>query len=387
MLKAQDIFNRLSEWPHRQTGSEQEFEAREALMAQLAGEVGVFTTEEGYYTPASYIPFLWTVTVTQLISLLAVNFVPLLSLVLSLLAAGSLYLFLDWRKSPAIWWWASKATANLVASKGTGQSLVIVMAHLDSAPASYAYRPNQVKKFTVTLYFTIILHALPLVYALFAASGINVSVGLLLPIQLMMFVSVIIASIDYWRFGATAGANDNLTGVAAASELASRLWADMPENTEIRLVITSSEETGMLGAQHYFTVHKEEILTRDTVVLNLDTVGSQNLRYVTQSGSFSKITYKGILQQTAGLLAGTKSFPDIHPIQHRVGDFDTVWFARAGVPCLTLASYNMDEVMPYIHTPQDVAKHVHMDTVALSVDFGEMVIRSSLAMQDTDTGR
>jgi hypothetical protein len=371
----------LSEWPHRGTGTEEEFEAREALSSQIAGEPGVFMTEEGFFAPATYLPFLWTVTLTEVAMLGLLNGFPLLALFGSLLSFISYFLFMDWRKSPMVWWWSSKITANLVSSKGEGSKLVILMAHIDSAPASFAYRRSQVKNFSKSIYGSVGLFALPPIFALFAEFGFTLPGWLLSLIAALLLISVLLASIDYWRFGFTHGANDNLTGVAAATAAASNLWREMPEDTEVRLVITSAEEGGMLGAQHYYDAHREELHSKHTMVVNIDTVGYGKLSYVRKSGSFTPVTYPGILHQTAKLLAGTGAFPDIRSAVHKVGDFDSVWFARAGIPSLTLAAYDANGLMPYIHTPEDTVEHVDYKLMESAAGFAETIIRSAIALE------
>ena len=377
MLKAREIFEKLSEWPHRGCGSEDEMEAREALIAELTGEYGVDITDEGFKCPRSYLPFFWMIAIGQAVVVLLSPWAPAFMLAAGILFFLSHLLYFDWRVSPLIWWGARTVTANVSASRGAGNRLVILMAHLDSAPSSYAYRPEQVRHFKLSVYMGTFIVGLG---ALIPAMGTQ---DVTLPnwagwiVALLLLGQAVVASIDFWRFGYTPGANDNLTGVAAATEVASRLWKTMPPDTEVRLVVTSGEEAGMLGAQHYWRQHRDELKQRETHVLNFDTVGYGNLSYVTQSGGFTPVYYDGPLARAAAAVTKIdKRYGHVRAAKHHVGDFDSVWFARDGISSLTVAAYDDEGLMPHIHTQEDKADHVDMAIVEDAVRFGEAVIRT-----------
>lgn len=377
MLKARDIFETLKEWPHRGACSPEEEEAREALMAALAGEYGVHTTDEGFFCPPSYLRFFWILAVGQAAVVSFSAMMPAIMLAAGLLLFLSHLLYFDWRVSPLIWWGARTLTANVAATKGQGRRLVILMAHLDSAPASFAYRPTQVRQFRYAVYAGTAVMGLGVLVPALGTQDIVMPGWLTGVFTVLLLLQAVMASIDFWRFGYTPGANDNLTGVAAATEVASRLWKSMPESTEVRLVITSGEEAGMLGAQHYWRQHREELKERETHVLNFDTVGFGALKYVTESGGFTPIYYDGPLTDTARALTRMdKRYSHIGPARHHVGDFDSVWFVRDDISALTLAAYDAEGLMPHIHTPDDTEDHIDMKLVEEAAAFGEAIIRT-----------
>jgi len=375
-LTSATIFSKLSEWPSRGAGTEDEMMAREMLTTELLGEPGVDVAEEGLMAPSSYLPFFWLIALGQAFAVGFGEIGPYVAMLVGALFLVSHLLFFDWRISPLIWLMPKKLTANLVATKGAGRRLVILMAHLDSAPASFAYRPDQVKNFAVNIYMGTFIVALGFIVPLLDAYGLHAPFWLRLLFVGALLVQVFIASIDHWRCGYTPGANDNLSGVAAATEAASRLWRKMPKDTEVRLVITSAEEAGMLGAQHYSRVHEDELKARVTHIVNFDTVGSKNLKYIRRSGGFTPVYYPGPLLEAAGTLEKQgPRFSGITAGEHHVGDFDSVWFVRRGISTLTIASYDDDGLMPHIHTVEDKAEHVDMAQVGLSALFGEALVR------------
>lgn len=375
-LTATEVFDKLKEWPHRGVGTEEEMEAREALITVLTGEFEVEITEEGFEAPKSYLPFFWATGLTCAAAVLFAPAMPLVMLLLGALGFISFFLFMDWRVSPLIWWGAQETTANLVARKGEGRRLIILMAHIDSAPASFAYRPGQVRNFKSSVYLSTALMSLGVLVPLFAGLDATLDVGGRILVAALLIGAQILASIDFWRFGFTPGANDNLTGVAAATSAASHLWQSLPADAEVRLVISSAEEAGMLGAQHYWQTHRDELKERDTFIVNIDTVGCTHLRYVVKSGGFSAVRYDNALTRTAQGL--TKLEPGFHSIragEHRVGDFDSVWFNRDRIPALTIASYDDDGLMPAIHTPEDTADKVDKGRMEQAARFAEAIAR------------
>jgi len=375
-LSAAHIFNKLSEWPHRGTGSEDEMMAREMLTTELSGEPEVELVEEGFMAPATYLPFFWLVAVGQATTVWISMWMPYMAILAGTVFLASHLLFFDWRISPLVWLCPKRLTANLVAKKGAGQRLIILMAHLDSAPASYAYRPDQVRHFTLSVYLGTAVVALGLLVPILDISGLVLPLWARTLMIVLLLVQPVFASIDYWRFGYTPGANDNLSGVAAATAAASNLWRHMPEDCEVRLLITSAEEAGMLGAQHYWRTHRDELKARDCYVINFDTVGNQDLRYVVSSGGFTPVSYDGVLLQTAEELScQNEQFKNFLPTVHSVGDFDSVWFVRDKIPSITIASYDHEGFMPFIHTPEDKAARVDMRKVELAAQFGEAVAR------------
>lgn len=386
-LETRQIFNSLLEWPHRGAGSEEEMMAREMLVTHLEGEAGVDTVEEAFFAPTSYIPFFTMIAGGTLLAIWTAAEMLYISLAIGLLFFVSHCLFFDWRVSPLIWFSPKKITANLVAKKGQGRKLFILMAHLDSAPASFAYRPEQVRNFEMSVYVSTALIAVGVAVPLFSIAGFNTPIWLLLFLTAALVAQVVLAGMDYWKWGYTPGANDNLSGVSAGVAAASRLWRRMPEDAEVRLVITSAEEAGMLGAQHYWQQHREEFASKDVYLINIDTVGNKHMRYVLKSGGFTPVIYANKLSETAASLTRkNEQFREIEAGTHKVGDFDSVWFQRDGVTSLTIASYDDDGMMPHIHTPEDKSCYVDMEKVELASKFAEAIVRMVPAYKSIKTG-
>jgi hypothetical protein len=375
-LQVKDVFAKLSEWPHRGVGSENEMEAREALITELSGEFEVEISEEGFDAPPSYVRFLWSMGLTAMVALFWANVMPSILALAGGVAFINIFLFFDGRFSPLIWWGARETTANLVATKGAGRRLIILMAHLDSAPASFVFRPGQIAHFRLSIWIAMGIFGLAVLFPLLASFGASIDLVTLGVSAALIFGLLVFLSVDFWRFGYAPGANDNLSGVAAATSAASHLWRLMPKGCEVRLVITSAKETGMLGAQHYWQTHRTELKQRETFVLNLDTVGCKNLSYVVESGGFTMMKYDNQLSQTANNLTQlNQQFTKVTPARHETGCFDTIWFHRDGFPVLTLASYDNEGYMTAVHTPDDTPDKLNFASIQLAALFAESIVR------------
>jgi Zn-dependent M28 family amino/carboxypeptidase len=186
----------------------------------------------------------------------------------------------------------------------------------------------------------------------------------------LLAIQLVIATIDFLRFGYTNAANDNGTGVAAVLASAEALWSEVPEGWSVEVLLTGAEEAGMIGAQKWVDRHLNELDRDNVYVVNIDTVGAGQLQFVEKTGTLTTLHYDNALVDLARNLAQTEpQFTKVQATAHRVADFDSVWFARAGIAALTLGAYDENGLMPYIHRPEDTLDKVDVAVVQSAVDF------------------
>ena len=136
----------------------------------------------------------------------------------------------------------------------------------------------------------------------------------------------------------------------------------------------------MIGAQRWLDDHKDMINKDDFYVLNIDTVGAGTLHYVEKTGTFTTLDYDNKLVDIARDLSRCDArFNAVKSKAHRVADFDSVWFARAGISALTLGSYDENGLMPHLHRPEDTIEHVDPDCVNEAVKFSIAVAKKLMA--------
>ncbi len=368
-MTAKQIVEQLCQLPNRAIGSKHE----EAVLSILShGFDQEWIKKEAFYSPKTYISIVWYLVLGIALGLICLNFNTIIGLILVFFFVTMALLYFNWYASPVTQFPPRIQTHNLLIKPPRHiktQKKLILMAHWDTAPISVLYRPEFVGNFRKSLRSNLIF----MLFAQFLAiSFFFVSNGFLLLLSnLLAFYFIlqgVISSIDYFRLGYSNGASDNATGVAAAVSTARQLWAKNLENIEVELVLTGAEEVGMLGARDYLKKHYQEF-TSETFLLNFDTLGHGELKIITQTGSWSNIIYDNMLTKTAReICQQDPTLKNISVGAWHTGDFDSVWFQRAGIPSLTLAALDKQGKMPHIHRPTDTFEKVDFRPMEKSID-------------------
>ncbi|MHB8872715.1 MAG: M28 family metallopeptidase [Myxococcaceae bacterium] len=379
------LVRELTSLPHRGATTANERLAAELLEARLR-EAGAEVHQEPFRTPPTYIATICWFASGLVAALLASPWAPWAAALAGAFFGGCGLLFLDYRWSPLSALPPQRESRNVVARRpgpaAPGATRVLVMAHYDSAPVSLLWLPRLVKGFRRSLYITaaLILFTAASLVASAAAPHLTALAYLRWALALYFVVQVVLSSADFLRFGHTNGAADNASGTAAAAATALRLWADLPPDVDLTLVLTSAEEVGMIGAGAYAKAHRGELDPARTLVLNFDNVGAGDLGIVETSGSLTTLRYDNRLTQEARRQAQPGgAFPGVRAFSWHTGDFDTLPFARVGIPCLTLLALDANGCIPNLHRPTDTLPNVEPELPCRAADFGVAVLRGVLA--------
>lgn len=149
------------------------------------------------------------------------------------------------------------------------------------------------------------------------------------------------------------GANDNLSGCLASMSVLKHLAeADVRfENTEVRVILTGSEEAGLRGAKAYAKAHEKELKEVETVVVACDTMRDLEYMYVYDrdlSGTLKHDKQAKELMRNAGLNCGY----DFKYSSIYLGACDAAAFTQKGIKATGFAA--MDPTPPrYYHTRLD----------------------------------
>jgi Zn-dependent M28 family amino/carboxypeptidase len=199
--------------------------------------------------------------------------------------------------------------------------------------------------------------------------------SMLLTIRILFAIYFIgqatLGTIDYFRKGFTNGASDNATGVVAAIATAQKLKNQL-SHTAIEVVLTNAEEVGMVGALAYQKkFFKEE---GATYLINFDTLGQGDLKIITKTGSFTTVRYENEVTVAAESITKTDPrFANVATGSWHTADFDSVWFVRAGVACLTLAALDANGLMPNIHRPNDTLDNIDTQPMLQAIELAEAI--------------
>jgi Peptidase family M28 len=373
-MTPKEIVEKLASFPHRGVATENEVHILNFLTQLFDNQT---VSRESFRTPKTYISVVWWLILGLSAGLICLNFSPILGLILTLVFVTMALLYFNWYASPVTNFPPLVTSHNLIIKNPLTTpkaKKLILMAHWDTAPISLLYRPEMVGNFRKSLKMSLILM---LVAQFLAISQFLLPNSFLLLVAnilaLYFIVQGITASVDFFRLGYSNGASDNATGVAAAIETAKKLWSKNLQNLDIELVITGAEEVGMIGARAYMKAHYREF-TKETFLINFDTLGSGDLKIITQTGSWSNIVYDNKLVKIAKeTTTQTPDLKDVSTGEWHTADFDSVWFQRAGIPSVTLAALDKNGRMPNIHRPSDTLANVDFTPMGKAIILAEKI--------------
>jgi acetylornithine deacetylase/succinyl-diaminopimelate desuccinylase-like protein len=171
------------------------------------------------------------------------------------------------------------------------------------------------------------------------------------------------------------GASDNASGAAVAAQLAAECAAQPLAHTEVRLLITSCEESGLLGAQAYVRAHADE--AAETTFFNFDTVGGDvPLTYIRKEGGPARFwPASPNLVELAEALARRR--PDLRleaaPSTPGLPTDATVFRAR-GWEAITFLAQS-EQGIPNYHLPTDTFEHISADAITRALETGREMLR------------
>jgi hypothetical protein len=374
-MTAKQIVEKLASFPNRGVATPHETPVLEYLTSLFSEQE---VSRESFKTPKTYISIVWWLIGGLVLGLLALNFSPIVGLFLTLVFVTMAMLYFNWYASPVTSFPPLVTSYNLIVKPKTQAHVkpkkLILMAHWDTAPISVLYRPEMVGNFRKSLKISLVL----MIVAQFVAIS-----QFLIPNAFILLIGNILAfyfllqgvagTVDYFRLGYSNGASDNATGAAAAIATAQRLWAKNLANLEVELVLTGAEEVGMIGSRAYMKKHYTEF-NKETYLVNFDTLGSGNLKIITQTGSWSNIVYDNQLIQIARQsVSELSALNGITTGAWHTADFDSVWFQRAGIPSVTFAALDGNGRMPNIHRPTDILSNVDFIPMEKAIILAEKI--------------
>ena len=172
---------------------------------------------------------------------------------------------------------------------------------------------------------------------------------------------------DVWRSQTVAGANDNLSGVAALVALAELFHRSPPPGLRVLLVSCGAEETLQDGVRAFIARHRRELAPESTCFVNLDTVGSPHLVMLEGEGPVWMEDYAGPwLRDLFDECARGLEIPLRRGFRARAST-DSVIPSRARYPIATLVSVT-DWLSPAnYHLPSDVPANLEYGSVVDAV--------------------
>ncbi len=328
---------------------------------------------------------------------------PLVGLLLHLLAGVSYY-----GDSTRRFYWLRRLfrfreSQNLIATApargGEPELRVVLIAHVDAAYTGVVFHPALIRQGTrpppvpglefmsksmlVTTGATLLLALVDLL----ALAGALPPSALFVPLAALSVPPLIAFALNLevvLRDQVVPGANDNLTGCAAAVALAERLLPRKPARAELVFVITGAEEAGTGGA--YALAREVSRATSSvhwdrarTVVLAIDGLSNGGLRRVVD-GELVPMSVAPWLDRVLDQVAATESrFRGITSMPIPVGATDAMPFHALGYDAVCLSCVDPSIGAPrHYHRPSDTPENLDLAQYADSIDFTERLVDAIL---------
>lgn len=350
----------------RAPGSVQELQAQESMaqdLKQWADKVEIegFTVHRQAFM--GFIPF---TVATALAATVLFFFKPLVGFILTVLGIIPLILeFLMYKRflDP---FFIGHPSHNVIAtrkSSGETKKRIIFIGHSDSQyewKLNYKLGGTGMKLFLIPAVVGLIACCIAslvkfvvLDVCAVASHGVD-TFFLVVGIVLCVFVVPYIGFLFFQSYTKSVpGANDNLSGcLASMSVLKHMAESDVRfENTEVRVILTGSEEAGLRGAKDYAEKHEKELKEIETVVVACDTM--RDLEYMAVydrdlSGTLKHDKQVKELVKNAAANCGL----DVPYSSIYIGACDAAAFTQKGIKSTGFAA--MDPTPPrYYHTRLD----------------------------------
>jgi aminopeptidase YwaD len=171
---------------------------------------------------------------------------------------------------------------------------------------------------------------------------------------------------------AVPGAMDDMSGIAVVDATGrylreSRTAGDFyPENTEVVLLATSSEEAGLRGAKRYVKKHLAEMKKTPTFAIFLESTADERHLTVATGEMFTGAKHDRGLVEIAGKIAASHSWPiKSKPIP--LGATDAAAFSKKGIRATCLLSQDTTRLVPNYHTREDTPEHVRPEALSVTL--------------------
>jgi acetylornithine deacetylase/succinyl-diaminopimelate desuccinylase-like protein len=171
------------------------------------------------------------------------------------------------------------------------------------------------------------------------------------------------------------GASDNASGTAVALQLAAECAAAPLAHTEVDLLITSCEESGMLGAQAYARRHR--LRAAETTFINFDTVGGDvPLTYIRREGggALTRPASQNLIELLEQI-AERRPELGLVPAETTPGlPTDATPMRARGWEAVTLLAQG--DTIPNYHWPTDTYANIAPSTVKRTIETGRDLLRA-----------
>ena len=297
-----EIVEELCSFERRLAGTDAERRAANRLAEQLRKLGRRVEVEPTYAHPQIGLIYALHAAIAFAGSLVAVE-IPALGFGLLLVAATSLYFDMNSRAYLLRRVFFRRASQNVVSpgNRRNAPARLVLTAHYDAARSGIVYGGFAARALTLARRILgvpvspsrILFWSIAVLVPIVGLRMAEVDSGLVSVLQLLPTLAILIAlfaAVDVALSKVSPGANDNASGVAAVLSLADELRREPAKNLDIWVVLTGGGESNLQGMHSFLRSHKDELSRERTYVLNIDSVGAGDVRFVTAEGP--AVTYE-----------------------------------------------------------------------------------------------
>jgi hypothetical protein len=168
------------------------------------------------------------------------------------------------------------------------------------------------------------------------------------------------------------GANDNASGVAACLNLAAHFTTDPLENSRLVVLVTGSEETGVIGMREFLRSHD----TDGWLFINFDGVSADApLRVLSREAGPTGSKADPELMKAAARVG--EKHPDLAAVPLEDGSglpYDATAVNARGGKAITIANQGDGPILNY-HWPTDTSAHISEEAFARAVRFAATLVK------------
>jgi aminopeptidase YwaD len=187
---------------------------------------------------------------------------------------------------------------------------------------------------------------------------------------------------------AVPGAMDDMSGIAIVDATGRCLHEARngggfyPESTEVILLATSSEESGLRGAKRYVKKHLAELRRTPTYGIFLESTADERHLTVATGELFTGARHDRTLVEMAGKIAASHNWP-IKQKPIPLGATDAAAFSKKGIRATCLLSQDTTRLVPNYHTREDTPEHVRPKALSVTLQMVvEMIQQIDTAQSD-----
>jgi hypothetical protein len=366
-----EVIRELCAFEGRGPGTDAERRAANALAGRLAG-AGRRAEIEPFFAHPQYALIHLVHAVLGIAGSLLATVQPAVGFAVVLFAAVSSYLDLNTRLYLVRSLFFRRVSQNVVSpgARPDAPARLILMAHYDAARTGFIFAKaaKRIRRLPerarlglgpFRLFFWVgLAPLLPILGARMAgfdATWLNA-------VQAIPTIVLIVAAfllIDIALSEIVPGAYDNASGVAAVLSAAEELTTDPPENLDVWVVLTGSEESFCEGSRAFVRSRRKELDRATTYFLNVDSVSHGGIAYEISQGAVISVPHDRLLVELCEVLADPGAGGEAAmPIRHPLLD-DALPPRIRRLRSITLRTTDEDgNLAPWYHTNDDVPERV-----------------------------